>query len=514
MWHEVAIILKYSSLNLARSSNRRRRIILTGERHPLLGFFVRNLSVAVFFGIMITVFFVSMMEHQSADIFNYTIEEIGISLGELMVSPWLFIGTIVFLASAAPGMVYNVFDSPDIEFLLTLPVRRSSIVMVKNLEILPYYSMGLATIFPAYIILGYFCIGWTGLFLGFLAAIVYLGFLWALSSLLASVLNMFMGRMVARRVSLMAYMVSIMFLVFAYNTFIPDPSNASSIDALVRYGRFMTSPFFPYTWFSRAVLGHHLWWIASVIPMALVYGTARLNARLEFSKPRSRTKKRDFASHSRPLPGFRKDLLLLRRDPQLLYMLIYPVVFSMIFLLQREATMASFMYVQLTAIYSGLTSALLLRQEFLIWPAPLIFPMSIRDLVLPKIVIPTIAYSSIYTLMILVLLLIGLVEPWMSIFIPMVLLVIFSSTLLGARIFLRRPNRPVKGRNIFTITEVLMVQGITLLWTFSTIGAIQLGVTREWELSWLLKYVLPAVSITSMIVFIIRGSAKMRRLIL
>lgn len=513
MWNEVATILRYSSLNLARSSNKR-RLILTGERHPLLGFFVRNLSVAVVFGIMITVFFVSMMERQSTDIFNYTIEEIGISLGELMVSPWLFIGTIVFLASAAPGMVYNVFDSPDIEFLLTLPVRRSSIVMVKNLEILPYYSMGLATVFPAYIILGYFCRGWTGLFLGFLAAIIYLGFLWALSFLIASVLNMFMGRMVARRVSLMVYMVSIMLFVFAYNTFIPDLSNAGSIDTLVRYGRFMTSPFFPYTWFSRAILGHHLWWIASVIPVALVYGTTRLNARLEFSKPRSRAKRRGFVSHNRFLPGFRKDLLLLRRDPQLLYMLIYPVVFSAIFLFQKETTTASFMYVQLTALYSGLTSALLLRQEFLIWPIPLIFPMNIGDLVLPKVVIPTVAYSLIYTLMILVLSLIGLVDPWMSIFIPMVLLIIFSSTLLGARIFLRRPNRPVKGRNIFTITEVLVIQGITLLWTFSTIGAIQLGVTREWELSWLLKYVLPAVSITSMIVFVVKGLAKMRKLIL
>jgi|GEM_PF-1840765 len=513
MWNEVATILRYSSLNLARSSNRRRRILI-GERYPLLGFFVRNLSVAVVFGMMITVFFVSMMERQSMDIFNYTIEETGISLGELVISPWLFIGTIVFLASAAPGMVYNVFDSPDIEFLLTLPVRRSSIVMVKNLEILPYYSMGLAMVFPAYIILGYFRTGWTGLSLGFLAAIIYLSFLWALSSFLASILNMFMGRMVARRVATMVYMVSIMLLVFAYNTFIPDLSKASSIDSLVRYGRFMTSLFFPYTWFSRAVLGNHPWWIASMIPVALVYGAVRLNARLEFSKPRSHTKKRDFASHNRPLPGFRKDLLLLRRDPQLLYMLAYPVVFSMIFLLQREATTASFMYVQLTAIYSGLTTALLLRQEFLIWPVPLTFPMSIRDLVLPKIVIPTIAYSSIYTLMILALILIGLVDPWMSIFIPMVLLIIFSSTLLGAWIFLRRPNRPVKGRNIFTIPEVLMTQGITLLWTFSTIGAIQLGVTQGWKLSWLLKYVLPAASITSMIVFVIRGSAKMRRLIL
>ncbi|MDK2865577.1 MAG: type transport system permease protein [Thermotogota bacterium] len=508
MWSEVATILRYSSLNIARSSNRRR--FRGSERYPLLSFFARNLSVAVVFGVMITVFFISMMKNQSAEIFNYVIEGTGVSLGELLVSPWLFIGTIVFLASAAPGMTYNLFDSPDVEFLLTLPVRRSSIVMVKNLEILPYYSMGLAMIFPAYIILGYFRAGWIGIFVGFLAALIYLGLLWALSAFLASVLNVFMGRMVARRIATMAYFASIMLLVFAYNYFMPDLTKTNSIDALLKYSGFMTSPLFPYSWFLRALVGRHFWWISSGITLLFVYGAARLSSNLEFSRGRSHVKKGSFLARNRAFPVYRKDLLLLRRDPQLLYMLAYPVVFAMIFLLQREATAASFFYVQLTAIYSGLTSALLLRQEFLIWPVPMTFPVTMRALVLPKIVIPTVAYSTIYTFLVLALLFIGLMEPWMGLFIPIVVLIIFSSTLLGAWIFLRRPNRPVKGRNVFTTVEVLMVQGITLLWTFSTLGAIQLGIARDWSFYWLLKYIAPVISISSMIYFVIKTSRKMR----
>jgi ABC-2 type transport system permease protein len=500
MWDEIATILRYSSLNLARSSGRRR--LLTIKRYSLLGFFVRNLSTAIIFGVMMTVFFISMVKHQSSNIFNYTIEGTGISLGELIVSPWLLMGTIIFLVSATPAMVYNIIDSSDMEFLLTLPIHRSSIVMVKNLEILPYYSMGFAMIFPAYIILGYFSTGWMGGLVGFLASIIYIGFLWALSTFLASILNMFMGRVVARKVAIMTYMVSMMLFIFSYNTFIPKLSKSGSIDSLLRYAHFMTSPLLPYTWFSRAILGDHLWWLGALVPMILIYGAIHFNSQLEFSKSRFHMKRKESSFQSRPFSRFKKDLLLLKRAPQLLYMLVYPVVFSMIFLFQKEATTAIIIYVQITAFYSSLTTALLLRQEFLVWPTPLIFPMNFRDLVMPKIIIPTSIYFSIYTFLTAVLLLIKLMEPWMSMFIPIVLLIILSSTFLGARIFLKHPIRPVKGKKIFTILEVLIIQGVTLLWVFSTIGAIQIGVTQKWAFSWILKYVSPSVSIASMVVFV------------
>ena len=463
------VLLKYSALNMARARSNRRIGRLSSS--PLLYIVTVTFLPIVAFGLPMYFIFSSAM---NADVLLQELPYGEVRIIDLLVSSMISTMTVLYFLSSTPMFVYNLFDSKDMEMLLTLPVRRFHILLLKVLESLTLSSIQLSMLILIFAFYGNVVIGGVSGFLyGLMVGVAFWILMLEVSILLAAVLSRLMGRTLARRLAFVAYFVSVMIWVLIINVL--RPSNVPGMDVVERfrdYVGFLTADFWPHRWFLKLLDGR-LIFLLGLVPLFLMpVFIDRTIRKADFLSRSSslRRVKRKFEWRSSSFPLLKKDLMLWRREPQAMYMLAYPVIMAAIFLFQGQSLSGTIIFIAITGLYAAVTIGLLLRHEMLVWPLPRTYPIRMWELVIPKILIPTFGFGAGYIVLAILYYLLKGGSVFILISIPLVLMVIFSCTLLGALIFLRNPRRSKELRRMLSPVEMLIIQALVMSWTVGSVG--------------------------------------------
>ncbi|KUK14771.1 MAG: Uncharacterized protein XD53_1806, partial [Petrotoga mobilis] len=137
----------------------------------------------------------------------------------------------------------------------------------------------------------------------------------------------------------------------------------------------------------------------------------------------------------------------------------------------QDLTYIALFFMFIAADYSAMISAYMLTEELKIWPVPKLLPFKTRTMVNSKIMITTGLYTvEFIALTIVFSLLLKFSFFDLVLIIPTVILLYYSS-LLGARIFLSDPKRDVSQMNrVFKGKEVLIIELITMGYAMAIFG--------------------------------------------
>jgi ABC-2 type transport system permease protein len=393
-------------------------------------------------------------------------------LSDMVLALGLISGALFFFLSYSPSVAFNLFGSPDIELLLTFPLKRSQIFLYKAIDSLALGSVGIAVVLP--LLFAYAIAMGHSWLLALLASVIFLVFFWALSLLVAALLSRLMSGQVLKRFAILLYLLTIVGFV-AIMQLLPRASNnlKEILAGMQGFFQVIYSPFLFTRWFLDLFQGHLLGYavFALAIP-ALLWLTIWVSNRLAFQAGASmRTRAARFATHSARWPVFQRDLQLLVREPMNLYGFIYPVALSLVMLFVNAGGAGSLialgMTIFLAAFFAAMTTATLLREERKSWPTPLLFPLTLRELLAPKLWLPAFFFLVAYLLVALIAILAFQASLWILLTLPIALAISLFCSHLGARFYIQRPI--VTSRNYFTVGVILLLELLTLILSVLTI---------------------------------------------
>lgn len=307
-----------------------------GKRRIPLSLYILILS-GVFIGISVPLylFTLDLFRNYSTIIFN------GISLADLFVEISMIGIFVLVIVTDTPAIALNVFMSEDVDFLLSLPIKQSTIFISKNLETI--IQGGFPALFVIPLLISYAnatMMPWYRIIVMFLMYIIYFMIINSLSSMIALGVSKVASRSGTQRfmvfTSLIVYVLSILLM----STIGSLPNEKNLTEAFASYINTINLPFLPSTWFINAVNLR----IDGILPLIitsaiLVFVTYRISSSgilSGYSQMKSATKhvkRRNYNLKSPTQAFISKDLKLMRREPSILFLLIYPAIFPFFLLI-------------------------------------------------------------------------------------------------------------------------------------------------------------------------------------
>ncbi len=308
-----------------------------GRRKIPLPFYILMLAgVFIAISVPLYLFTLELFQNYSKIIFN------GISLADLFVEISMIGIFVLVLVTDTPAIALNVFMSEDVDFLLSLPISQSTIFISKNLETI--IQGGFPALFVIPILISYAnatMMPWYMITVMFLMYIIYFVIVNSISSIIALGVSKFASRSGTQRfmvfTSLIVYVLSIL-LMSTVSSLNPNDKNVT--EAFASYLSTINLPFLPSTWFINAIKLR----IDGLLPLIitatiLAFVTYRISSSgilSGYSKMKSATKHirmRNYNLKSPEQAFVSKDLKLMRREPSILFLLIYPAIFPLFLLI-------------------------------------------------------------------------------------------------------------------------------------------------------------------------------------
>jgi ABC-2 type transport system permease protein len=97
-----------------------------------------------------------------------------------------------------------------------------------------------------------------------------------------------------------------------------------------------------------------------------------------------------------------------------------------------------------------------------VWPLPRLFPIKLKNLLLWKVLIPSLIYSLLYLAITIFSIYIFNLNSIILLTIPMISIAFLYSGILAIRFFFKDPTRDISSRNIFRIGEVITIELTTM----------------------------------------------------
>lgn len=454
---DILLLFRYISITRTRKSRDSSRLIFT---------LLTYIAIALGFGIPLSLLVWSILKGLFIPLSSLGLEGSGF-IADIFISLSFISMSFLFILSYIPTVIFNLYDSNDIPLLLSLPIRRSSIFIFKSLDSLVYSIPTVGAIIP--IAVAYSIGVGKGFFFGLLGSIFYIAFLILLSLLLSAFLSRLFSRTHTRILANLFSLLTIMFYFIIMNLLRPDVTTIEGIKRFIfnnyAYLSGSISYYTPIKWLIMMLRGEPLGY-AITVGMSLIIGiflylsSNRLVFESNFHK---RSKKTYFTNKGFPLPVLKKDIKLVLRDPQSIYMTIYSLIFPLVVsMANRSYIYGPMIMSMISSFYCAYISVTLLRFEHRVWPLPRSFPLRVEDILIWKVLIPFSLYSILYTIFILILVSFFRLNPLIWITLPMISLVFFYSGLFGIRLFLKSPKRATQYKNVFTPLEVLLLEGVTI----------------------------------------------------
>ncbi len=465
---DLSLLLKYSFKNKVRPAKNKKGISKASKPITTV---IQYLLPAVIFGMTIApVMFITMKD------LNIPMQSLGIDssysfLDIIFSLNFLGMG-IMFFMNYSPSIIMNLYDSEMTQAFLTMPIKKSTIFWAGSIDSLLMTGLPLGMLLPIAVV--YAIIMKANIFLSILAIVGFVIVLLGISMLGGILMSFFMSRTSAKRFTMFAYFGSIILYVFAANYFNPSNFNSGNVEVIAQTFKnalgFILNPVFPHTWMINSTKGN-LWSLIILFGAGILLFcfTYFLSQKLDFSisgKKAKKSKKITFKTGRFPL--IKKDLKLSFRDSQTLFLLIYPAVLPVIFFFAGNTkgsslgVMSSLMFSAIAAFYAAYLAIMMLAEETKIWPVPKLYPIKNRTLVSNKVNIPFAIFMIEYILIVILLTVISGFSFVNIISILPMGVILYYSSLLGARLFLKNPKREVKQKNFLSGKEVFELEGATM----------------------------------------------------
>ncbi len=348
---ELWILLKYKILMWSNIPKRRGKRSMPSWLYVLL-----MLVIAVSFGLPAYFLTLKMFE-------NYARVSLGgINLADLFleISLLSIFGLVILIDT--PAVTLNVFMSDDVEFLLTLPLSQSAIFYSKMIEALVEGTFPALFFIPLLLAYGKVIgMAWYTFAFAFIMYAFYVLLCAGVSGLLSLILSKFASKSGMRRFMMLSSMATLALAYFMMNIInTPSFSSHNMQSTLNAYVSKINFFLWPSTWFLSSVKGNlsgvfALIGIASGI-FGLSYHIASKNVLLGFSNITSASRKAIKAGKYRTHGIFKalvmKEFRAFRREPSIMFFLVYPVVFPLfIILMNNRRSPETLLMGELTGIF-------------------------------------------------------------------------------------------------------------------------------------------------------------------
>jgi len=381
---------------------------------------------------------------------------------------------LMSVLTLVPSMVFNIYESEDLEFLFTLPIRKSSIFIFKSIMGLSMGMIPLAMLFVIGIV--YAILIEANIILSVMAILLFILLVLFLSLLLGSVFARIMTKSSAKTISQVFLYVSIIGYVVIMNL-MPRQINASPEETLNSFNSFFGiirgeySYLLPINWFMYLTsLDLKTIGLVSLSIVIMGYFIYKNSNHFALESGRGKAKVAKGVNVSRH-PVINKELRLTFRNPQNLFGIAYAIVFPVIMLLINKQFLSGAMFVALFAsMYTSNLSMQLMSVERKTWPLTRLLPVDDGFILKVKAMIPAAIYTLVYLIVLIVAYFgIGLNPIMFLSTIPMISVLLFSSY-FGLYIFLKDPNRDANGPAVkLSFKESVSIQFTSFLFGLGSI---------------------------------------------
>ncbi|GEM_PF-1464010 len=381
---------------------------------------------------------------------------------------WILMLSFLFIISYAPFISLNLFESNDTPFLLTLPIKKSSIFFASSIESLFMAGIPLFMLIPLPII--YSIAVHANPIYATLSTIFLIILILALSNILGVAVSFVISRTAAKFWGMSAYFVAVLFYFLIMYSPLAKTENSAQISYYIAKIKFLIGLIFSHymftNWLIKGIKGNILFMIIPFFfGIALIYITYKIGNYLDFSITRRKIR-RELKIKKSPssFPILKKNLKLIKRDPQVLYIIALTVIFPIILFYSSKNILVPFIvFLLYSPFYSALVTSKLFTKDINVMPLPLTLPLRKEILILSSPLLPSIIFTILYILLILF---VDRANIALYILIPFVSLLFFSISCYSVYVLIRNPDRDYNKKNVFTLVESLGIEFGSLFISF------------------------------------------------
>ncbi|SDC38856.1 hypothetical protein [Geotoga petraea] len=455
--NDLFLILKYGFKNKARPKKK--------------GLMSNNSVFGNIFGYLFpAILFMFIMLPFMLSVFNNTMIEImpGVTFAELMASMYIALMSLLFFLQYSPAIINTLFNNDNIEFLLTTPVKKGTIFLSSAID--SFLVSGLPIGMMLSVIISYGIAADVNIFNLIISSIGYIFLMISLSLIAGLIFSYFIGKTAAKRFSQLMYFASIFAFVFMTN-FIPtdqiNQAQQGQLSGIFGNMTFLTGEFFPHTLLLKSMHGNIYFGLLSilisVLIIVLIYG---VSTKLDFVTSRKKSKnKEQKIKLTGGMPVLKKDLRLLQRDSQSLFLILYPFLFPLIFIFINVQSMAAMniMFIFIGSMYAAILSVGMMVNDMKIWPIPKTYPIKTEQIINNKISIPLIIFLTEYVIITIISAVLGYTNIIDYFMVIPVGLLLYYAALYGVKTYLKNPQRDTSNKNnVLTFKETIVFEGIIM----------------------------------------------------
>lgn len=429
-------------------------------------------------GVLPAGIFVYLTNYKLFSSFRNLPQNLAQQVGAMFLNFSLTIFSIFYVVGFVGNAMYSLARNDETEYLLTLPIRRQSLVLYNILVSSNSQFYTVAFLLGA--VLGYASGLELNLLSNILRVFLHVYFLTSISLLLALAFGGLASRDFVRKLNVLLTL-GLIFVYFGfsyiYDAKLPRLQFDDKItERFARWFLFVNSDYnlFSWTFSSKGVFflaSLLISAVASTIFIALAPKLAFEPTLRKVGNQSSKKTARLFENWWRMRNGlfaiFWKDWKLLRRNEQFLFLILYPLGLGifMILVSAGSARYLSLPFIGVSVFYCAIEAGILLSKEMLQREFSLTLPVKAFGLFFSKLLIPTSLNVALFALIALISFLIGRFDKFILLLFPIHVLLLILSSLVGAYFSLKRPG---KSKNqAFDVVAVFVIQGITFGLAFS-----------------------------------------------
>ena len=469
--NQLGVLLRYKLKMWSNIPKRRGR-----RGMPIFVYILILGGVFAFIGVPAYSLFVGIFKDYSTVVFN------GISLADIFVEISMIGILVLVLVTDTPAVALNVFMSEDVDFLLSLPISQSTIFTSKAIETM--IQGGFPALFVIPILAAYANatkMPWYAIIFMFVMYMFYFLILTAISSLIALGISKFASRSGTQRFMLLTSLIVYVFALLSMSMIGSLNSNAENVEmAFSNYVSTINAPYLPSTWFLDALKlqwsGILLMIGTSIVLSIVTYLVASNGILTGFSKMISAKKrtilKKNYKVRGPIIAFVLKDVKLMRREPSILFLLIYPAALPLILAgfgvmrngnITTQEIMIPVVSVFLSSMYTVIATASLVSMEIKVGDFVNTLPIDKKTPLWSKAFVITSAFTVIMmvTFSILSVISNNVLLPILTLFFSIPILLILS--FFGVYVTIKWPSSTGGIRRPLNTTGTLISMGIGIL---------------------------------------------------
>ncbi|HPP70997.1 MAG TPA: hypothetical protein PLK95_09775 [Pseudothermotoga sp.] len=451
------------------------------KRANVSGLFLPIIAIAVY-GVPLGLLFYDLFKSLKDVIVG------NVDLATLFVANWSVLMAGMFILSFVPSLVNSFVKNEEIQLLLTMPIRRSTIVLYQ--AILTSVLQSFSIVMYLFVVPTYALSTQRNFLMSIFVSLMMCFMLILLSILLAVLVGLWMRRSTARRMNVFALLVTVLIFI-AVTQSLPQLNNinSSAVSLLTRTGHKLLSAFNPFVWPVLALNNYFYVFPLFLTTLVLWFVSLKISQQMTFEdKTVSSVKKSEKKfSHA---GVFAKDLRLIFRYEQGIFMLIYPVAVSLIFAFTTKSFLTPlFIAIVISTMYVSMNSAMLMKQELAAWPLAKIMPLNTSQILMPKMIISPALYSLVMLALAAFLQAYFKLSWKFYLLVPIVFTMYVFASVLGVQFLLREKTKIqiANPSKILNTSHVFLVEGIVLGMTVGSVLPLTMYLYNRELLSKILK---------------------------